>query len=214
MRHRSLSALDAIFRRAIDTGHRYTRFVSPNAFGWDVEDPRRPDPARLARLLELCRERGFSSVYLGTFPSEVRPESVTPEVLAVVRDLCDNDTICIGLQSGSDRMLEAIHRGHTVREGVDAILRIQSAGFVPRVDLLFGLPGETPQDQAETRQVIRRLVDEADAHLHVHVFSPLPGTPLAEAPPGRVDPETLALLAGLGDRVTGLSPRAEHDPLP
>jgi hypothetical protein len=38
---------------------------------------------------------------------------------------------------------------------------------------------------------------EAGARVHAHVFMALPGTPWAEAPPGRMDPETGRLLERL-----------------
>jgi B12-binding domain/radical SAM domain protein len=205
-RHRSLQQLERIFAHAVGTEHRYTRFVAPNAFGYGSEDGLHPNPRAVEALLRAARRAGFQEVYLGTFPSEVRPESVTDEMLALVREHCDNRSIAVGLQSGSEQLLRRLKRGHGVRDGVAAIERIARAGFVPKVDFMFGLPEETDEDRAETRRVIAHLIDTCGATVHAHVFTPLPGTPLADAAPSVIDPATrelMALLAGTG-RATGV----------
>lgn len=152
----------------------------------------------------------MSGVFLGTFPSEVRPESVSDELLCLVGDLWDNRSIAVGLQSGSDRVLRAIRRGHTAGQGREAIARIASRGFEPRVDFIFGLPGETDGDRAATREMIDRLASGYGARVHLHRFVPLPGTPLAGQPPAPLDPVTEKWIAdqvGMG-RVAGVKRRA------
>jgi len=205
-RQRSLAALERIFARAVETSHRYTRFVAPNAFGYGSPDGLRPAPREVERLLVLARRSGLEELFFGTFPSEVRPESVTEEMLGLVRDHCANRTLAIGLQSGSDRLLRHIGRGHTVRQGVEAVERIARGGFVPQVDFIFGLPSETDDDRAQTRALIGRLTEDYGACIHPHRFTPLPGTPLADAAPAEIDPDTASLmesLAGSG-KVTGI----------
>jgi B12-binding domain/radical SAM domain protein len=195
-RHRSIEQLARLLRRSAAAGHSFTRFVAPNAFAYGSDDGRTPNLRALERLVRTAREAGFEEVFLGSFPSEVRPDSVTPEVLALVRELCSNRRIVVGLQSGSPRTLRRIGRGHTVEEGVRAVERIAAAGLEPRVDFIFGLPDETDEDRARTREVIRR-VGGLGACINAHLFAPLPGTPLARAAPGRVDPATLELLEEL-----------------
>jgi B12-binding domain/radical SAM domain protein len=196
-RHRSLPALERVFRHAVATGHRYTRFVAPNALGYGADHPRNPLPHAVEGLLAMARTCGFGSVFLGTFPSEVRPESVTPELLNLVRDHCDNRTLAMGLQSGSEEVLRRLQRGHTVAEGVAAVARAAQAGFRPLVDFIFGLPGETEEDQSRTRDVVRHVVNAHGARVHAHVFEPLPGTPLAHAAPAPLSRRTVDLLGEL-----------------
>jgi len=204
-RHRSLRELDRFLRESVDSGHRFTRFVSPNAFAFGSNDGRTPNPRALRDLLHTARDSGLDRVFLGTFPSEVRPESVTDEVLAIVRDTCDNRNLSVGLQSGSDAMLARLHRGHTVREGIDAIARMVRFGFTPRVDFIFGLPGETEHERLETHQVIDHLTEAYGARVHAHTFTPLPGTPLAHALPSTIDPQTRDKIEAMRGRgqVTG-----------
>jgi radical SAM superfamily enzyme YgiQ (UPF0313 family) len=91
---------------------------------------------------------------------------------------------------------------------------IAAAGLEPWVDFIFGLPGEHDADRAATRALIRELVDAHGARLDTHVFTPLPGTPLAAERSSPLDDETLALieeLVGRG-RANGLRCFARVDP--
>ena len=49
-------------------------------------------------------------IFFGTFPSEVRPEFVTDESAELVRKYCANDSLSLGAQSGSDRILKEIQK--------------------------------------------------------------------------------------------------------
>jgi radical SAM superfamily enzyme YgiQ (UPF0313 family) len=130
---------------------------------------------------------GRERVYFGTFPSEVGPETVTPEAVDLVRRYCGNDNLIFGAQTGSDRLLRALRRNHTVADTTRAAEIIVAGGLKPIVDLIFGLPGEEAEDVAATLRLMENLVTMG-AVLHTHTFMPLPGTPLENAPPGRVDP--------------------------
>lgn len=201
MRHRSLDAVvhhAAVMRRH---GLADLRFVSTNAFAWGSADGHTPNPAGIEALLKALGgifDKG--RIYFGSFPSEVRPDSVTPELAAMVRRLAGNDNVVIGAQSGSDRMLERLRRGHSVAQVVRAVEILRAIDFRVYVDFIFALPGEREDDRRLTRSLMRRVSD-LGAIVHGHTFLPLPGTPLNHAKPGRVDFETrqLALeLAGTG----------------
>ena len=105
----------------------------------------------------------------------------------MVRRYCGNDNLIFGAQTGSDRLLETLHRGHSVADVYRAAETIVTGGLTPVVDLIFGLPGEGAEDVAATLRLMEDLV-AMGAILHTHTFMPLPGTPLEDAPPGRVDP--------------------------
>jgi len=209
-RHRSLTSLERILKTSVESGHRFTRFVAPDAFTYGSRDGRTPNPEAVRNLLVMARRCGLEKVFLGSFPSEVRPESATPEMLRIVRDLCDNRNLSVGLQSGSDDMLRRLHRGHTVRQGLDAVEHMIRAGFVPRVDFIFGLPGETDEDRRATRDLIEHLTATWGVRVHAHVFTPLPGTPLWRAVPSPVDAATKGLVEALRGR--GLATGHPTDP--
>ncbi len=201
MRHRSVERIVTWVQRAVEEGYRYARFVSPNAFAYQSEDNGRSvNLDAIERLLrEMSALMGRELVYFGTFPSEVGPETVTPETVALVRRYCGNDNLIVGAQSGSDRLLRALHRNHTVADVYRATETIVAAGLRPVVDLIFGLPGEEAEDVAATLRLMTDLVDMGSV-LHTHTFMPLPGTPLENAPPGEVDPALHPLLDRLASQ--------------
>jgi B12-binding domain/radical SAM domain protein len=201
MRHRSVEHAVTWVRRAMEQGYSYLRFVTPNAFAYQSEDNGRT--ANLEAIERLLREMaglvGKEQVYFGTFPSEVGPEMVTPEAVALVRRYCGNDNLIFGAQTGSHRLLRVLRRRHTVADVHRAAETIASGGLTPIVDLIFGLPGEEPEDVAATLCLMEDLV-AMGAVLHTHTFMPLPGTPLEDAPPGRVDPALHPLLDRLASQ--------------
>lgn len=217
-RHRGLAAIREALRarraaRAVDV-----RFVTPSALSWGSPDGG-CDLAAIEALLATAREvagppaRG-ARVLFGTFPSELRPEHVSPRALALLRRYCDNRQVILGGQSGSDRLLGLMGRGHDAEAVERAVAVAVEAGFRPSVDFVFGLPGETEEDRAATRRQLERLA-RAGARVHVHAFDPLPGTPWRGEPPGAIDPATAALLARLhtGGRAYGeLGPRDRVSP--
>lgn len=85
------------------------------------------------------------------------------------------------LQSGSDRLLKAMHRGYT-RDRYLAILdRLRSArdGIGLSTDLIVGFPGETEADFQETLDTVRQAeFDQA----YIFKYSPRRDTPAASMP--------------------------------
>lgn len=193
MRHRSI---DTIARYA--SRYRDVRFVSPNTFAYGTTG-RQPDVEILEKLLRKVRGR----IYFGTFPGEVRPECITLPILDLVVQYCANTAIHFGAQSGSDKVLTALRRGHNTSHVIQAIDLCHECGLTPVVDFIVGLPMETDQDQQDTLHLIRYAT--RFGRVHVHRFLPLPGTPLARTTPRPLLPEvdrTLGRLA-LSGALTG-----------
>jgi len=200
MRHRSVEAIAAWLDLACAAGYRYARFVTPDAFAYGSEDGKTPNPEAIERLLwEAGRRVGRDQVYFGSFPSEVRPENVTPEAVALVKKYAANDNLVFGAQTGSPRLLRALRRGHTVEDVYRATEVTARAGLIPYVDFIFGLPGETEEDRELTLRMIADLTAMGGV-IHSHTFIPLPGTPLAHAQPGQVDAQWHALLDRLASQ--------------
>jgi B12-binding domain/radical SAM domain protein len=201
MRHRSVENAVHWVRRAMEQGYDYLRFVTPNAFAYQSED--NGHTANLEAIEHLLQEMaalvGKERVYFGSFPSEVGPETVTPEAVTLVRQYCGNDNLLFGAQTGSERLLRTLHRSHTVADAYRATEIIVAGGLTPIVDIIFGLPGEEAEDVAATLRLMEELV-AMGAVLHTHTFMPLPGTPLEDAPPGRVDPALHPLLDRLASQ--------------
>ena len=199
-RHRSIGNVRWHVDRMRQRGLRDVRFITPTAlsYGSRTEEP---DLAAVEELLASCRE-GIGPngrVFFGSFPSEIRPEHVSRDALRLVRKYCDNTNIIVGAQSGSDRVLDAAKRGHGVEEVKRAARLGIAEGFRINVDMIFGMPGESPDDVADSLALARELAD-LGARIHAHTFMPLPGTPWRDAPPGDVDPATISEVDRLSQR--------------
>ena len=197
MRHRSVEAVAHWVKEAMGAGYSYLRFVTPDAFAYGSPNGRTPNLEAIERLLfEMNQLMERELIYFGSFPSEVRPENVSAEALALVTRYAANDNIVFGAQTGSPRLLKELRRGHSVEDVYRAAELTLQAGLRPIVDFIFGLPGETEEDQRLSLELIEDLA-AMGATIHSHAFMPLPGTPLADAPPGRVTPELESVLGRL-----------------
>ena len=99
----------------------------------------------------------------------------------------------VPLQSGSDPVLRRMRRWHSREQYRNRVLEI--AGRVSPLglgaDVIAGFPGENPEDQAATRELIEEL---PFTYLHVFPWSPRAGTHAATLP-DRVDVGTAAARA-------------------
>lgn len=186
-RHRSPENVARHARALREAGHRDLRFISPTSLSYGSSGEE-VNLAAVDELLGRVREAmgADGRIFFGSFPSEVRPEHVTPEALKVLKKWVDNDNLIIGGQSGSERILQKSHRGHDVASIERAVQVAVENGFLPNVDFILGLPGETPDDAAQSLALMERLT-AAGAKVHTHTFMPLPGTPFRDAPAGTVD---------------------------
>ncbi|MDR3263859.1 MAG: TIGR04013 family B12-binding domain/radical SAM domain-containing protein [Clostridiales bacterium] len=163
------------------------RFITPNAFAYGSPDGRVVDLNAIHALLDMIRvEMPGCDIFLGSFPSEVRPEHVTNESMALLASYVKNNNIIMGAQTGSQRLLDISHRGHTVEDiyrAAEISVRFKKK---PNIDFIFGLPGETYDDILKTIRVMQDLI-KMGAQIHAHTFMPLPQTPFADKSNGRVD---------------------------
>jgi tRNA-2-methylthio-N6-dimethylallyladenosine synthase len=87
----------------------------------------------------------------------------------------------IPVQSGSDRILKAMHRGYTRDRflGIIEKLRRAQPGMGLTTDFIVGFPGETEEDFAETLSLVREVgFDNA----FIFKYSPRRDTPAATLP--------------------------------
>ena len=182
-RHRSVASVREHVRRIVSYGLRDVRFITPTALSYGSFGPE-PDLDAVAELLSGVRAElpSHGRIFFGSFPSEVRPEHVTPEAMRLLRQYVGNDNIIIGAQSGSDRILAAAVRGHGTAAVRDAVRIAAEHGFRPNVDFIFGMPGESAEDQRASLSLAAELTD-LGARIHAHTFMPLPGTPWRDASP-------------------------------
>lgn len=178
IRHRSPEIIIDMVKWMITEKLNDIRFITPNSFGYMSKSARLVNHEDILQLLEGLRSiKGVRNIFYGTFPGEVRPETVSEELMTKIKPFITNRRISIGLQSGSNMVLRKIRRGHTVEEAVSAIDILLASGFTPIVDVIIGLPGATEDDEEQTIHVVEDLIQK-QAIIRAHVFMPLPGTAL------------------------------------
>ena len=87
----------------------------------------------------------------------------------------------VPLQSGSDRILRAMHRRYRPWHYAEKLRKIREAmpGAAIGADVMVGFPGETEELLEESRSFIEHL---PFTYLHVFTYSSRPGTPSAAMP--------------------------------
>ena len=85
------------------------------------------------------------------------------------------------LQSGSNRILKAMHRGYTAEKYLDLVRRIRDAcdGIAITTDIIVGFPGETDEDYRQTRDLVEQVQFD---NAFVFRYSQRGHTPAAEMP--------------------------------
>ncbi len=105
------------------------------------------------------------------------------------------------VQSGSNNILKAMKRGHTVEEYVAKLERIRA--YRPNIsfssDFIVGFPGETEQDFEDTMNLIRRVGYDVSFSF---VYSKRPGTPASQYEDDVSEATKKARLKILQDEIT------------
>ncbi len=117
------------------------------------------------------------------------PRDMDDDLIAAHRDLPTlMPFLHLPVQSGSDRILDAMNRKHTAddyRRVVDK-LRAARPDIALSSDFIVGHPGETEADFEATMTLVR---DIGFAQAYSFKYSPRPGTPAAGAPAQVPEPE-------------------------
>jgi len=145
-----------------------------NAYCGESEDGETVDFAFL--LQAVAALQGIARVrYSTSHPRDMTQRLI--DVYATTPELVNH--LHLPVQSGSDRILAAMKRGHTVLEYKSIIRRVRAIrpDICITSDFIVGFPGETEQDFAATMKLIDEIgFDNSFSFL----YSPRPGTPAAE----------------------------------
>jgi radical SAM protein (TIGR01212 family) len=110
-----------------------------------------------------------------------RPDCVNEAYLDVLADVRRDHgvevAIELGLQSVNYHTLQAIRRGHTLAEFVDAVRRIQRYDFDICVHMILNLPGDTIEDAIEGAKILSAFGVQ---QVKLHSLYIVKGTPMAE----------------------------------
>nr|WP_220464841.1 tRNA (N6-isopentenyl adenosine(37)-C2)-methylthiotransferase MiaB [Komagataeibacter europaeus] len=174
---RPAQAVIAEARRLAAAGVREITLLGQNvnAYHGDGPDGRTWGLARLARV--LADEVGIERIRYTTS----HPRDMEDDLIAAHRDLPQlMPFLHLPVQSGSDRVLAAMNRGHTADEYRALVGRLRDArpDLALSSDFIVGHPGETDADFADT---MRLIGDIGFAQAYSFKYSSRPGTPAAGA---------------------------------
>ncbi|SBW08510.1 isopentenyl-adenosine A37 tRNA methylthiolase [uncultured Alphaproteobacteria bacterium] len=180
-------------RRLVATGAREITLLGQNVNAWAA------DGWSFGRLLrELAEIDGLDRLRYTTS----HPLSVDDDLIAAHRDVPKLvPFLHLPIQSGSDRVLKAMNRGHTVARYLDTVARLKAArpDLAMSSDFIVGFPGETDAEFAETLAVIREV---GFVQAFSFKYSARPGTPAAlmpkQVPQAVAEARLAALQAELG----------------
>ncbi len=129
------------------------------------------------------------------------PVEFTDALIDAYRDVPELASyLHLPVQSGSDRVLSLMKRGHTVLEYKQKIRRLREArpGISISSDFIVGFPGETDHDFTATMDLITEVGFDQSFSF---VYSQRPGTPAASFPDDVTAAAKSRRLALLQDRV-------------
>jgi len=143
---------------------------------WASEPGARVRPLFADLLRSVGEIPGIRRVrYTSPHPKDLRPETIS--AMAQVPAVCEH--LHLPLQSGSDRILSAMHRGYTTDRYLDRLERARREieDLAVTTDIIVGFPGETEDDFAKTLELVASV--EYDSAF-TFIFSPRAGTAAAE----------------------------------
>ena len=190
---RPIEAILAEARLLADAGVREITLLGQNvnAYAGENETGRRASLARLIRRLGdvagLARIRYTTS----------HPRDMGEDLIAAHAELpALTPYLHLPVQSGSDRVLKAMNRGHTAGDYLDLVGRIRAArpDIALSGDFIVGFPGETETDFEATLSLVRTV---GYVQAFSFKYSRRPGTPacdLGDQVPEPVKAERLARL--------------------
>jgi len=155
-----------------------------NSYGRDLRVDGRPRPIFADLLRRVGDVEGIERVrFTSPHPKDIKADVL--EAMAETPAVCEH--LHLPLQSGSARVLRAMHRGYTPERFLEKLRAAERIvpGLATSTDVIVGFPGETEEDFRATLDVVAEArFDSA----FMFVYSPRPGTRAAEMD-DHVDPD-------------------------
>jgi len=125
-------------------------------------------------LADLLKEmNGLECRFFG----EMRGDLISPKTASLIAD-AGFKSVEIGLQSiNIDTLIRSGRSGNPLKV-LEGATHLKNAGVTPILDIMLGLPGDTPEDAVRAA----RMIKDRNLHQHVQAFyvSMLPGTSMRE----------------------------------
>ncbi len=153
-------------------GQNVNSYRPPSASG--LEGFRGATP--FAKLLRAVAATGIERIKFNTsFPRDFHPDIV--DAINEDENLCN--WVHLPVQSGSDRILRSMRRGHTIDSYFKKIDKVKASArdISLTTDIIVGFPGETEEDFRDTVKMVEYCKFDG---AYIFKYSPRPGTPAYE----------------------------------
>ncbi|MFN7966065.1 MAG: tRNA (N6-isopentenyl adenosine(37)-C2)-methylthiotransferase MiaB [Acidobacteriota bacterium] len=156
-------------RRLADEGYREVEFLGQNVNAWRCAETKAGlgDLLRAAARVDgIARIRFTTSHPLHLSDAIIDAMATTPEVCRYMH---------LPVQSGSDRLLNAMRRGYDRARFMGRVAKLREAmpDIVLSTDVIVGFPGETDEDFDKTIQLVKEVEFE---NIFSFLYSARPGT--------------------------------------
>ena len=174
--------------------------------GYVSSSNQRVQPLFAELLLAVGKVPGISRVrFTSPHPKDLRPETIA----AMASGGSVMNQLHFPLQSGSDRILGAMHRGYTSQRYLEklTLAKKEIDDLAVTTDIIVGFPGESDDDFQATLEVVATAQFDGT---FTFIFSPRPGTEAAGFADDFVDPAVISTRFEELKIVTDRSSYAKH----
>jgi tRNA-2-methylthio-N6-dimethylallyladenosine synthase len=179
-RSRSIDEIVAEVRDLVSRGVKEVTLLGQivNLYGRH-EFPKIDNKSPFVQLLESVHEVEGLERLRFTSPHPIGFRQDLIEAISRLSKLAEH--VHLPLQSGSNKILKAMHRAYTAEKYVDLVQRIRRAreGVAITTDIIVGFPGETEDDYWQTRDLVEQIQFD---NAFVFRYSPRRGTSAAAMP--------------------------------
>ena len=165
---RSLKELTQEAKQLVRNGAKEITLLGQNVNAYNFEGKKLSDLIfEISKINDLKRIRYTTS----------HPKDFTQDLIDAHKD-CEKlmPLIHLPVQSGSNKILEAMNRKHTIEEYLDIVEKLKKVNSSIRFssDFIIGYPGETLEDFKQTEKLIKNV---QYINSYSFIFSARPGTP-------------------------------------
>ena len=165
---RSIQELVMEAKQLVKNGAKEINLLGQNVNAYDFEKKKLSD-----LILEISKIKNLKRIRYTTS----HPRDFTEDLVNIHRD-CEKlmPMVHLPVQSGSNNILKAMNRKHTIEEYLEIIKKLTKVR--PNIkfssDFIIGYPGETNEDFHETLKLIKKI---KFINSYSFIFSARPGTP-------------------------------------
>jgi tRNA-2-methylthio-N6-dimethylallyladenosine synthase len=179
-RSRSIGEIVAEVRNLVSRGVKEVTLLGQivNLYGRH-EFPKVDNKSPFVQLLESVHEVEGLERLRFTSPHPIGFRDDLIDAISRLPKLAEH--VHLPLQSGSNKILKAMHRAYTAEKYLDLVERIRRArdGVAITTDIIVGFPGETEDDYRQTRDLVEEIQFD---NAFVFRYSPRRDTPASEMP--------------------------------